>query len=108
MSRLTFGGPELEGFTVGHPAASVRLLLPQPGGRDIVIPQWTGNEFRLPDGERATIRTLTPLHVDTEALELDVDVVLHGEGAISDWLEAAEGNDHAAVSGPGRGYAIDE
>jgi NADPH-dependent ferric siderophore reductase len=108
MTRVTFIGPQLKGFTVEHPAASVRLLLPQPGERDVVIPTWAGNEFLLPGGRRATIRTFTPLRFDAEALELNLDVVIHGEGAMFDWLGAASVNDPAAISGPGRGYAIDE
>ena len=31
MIRVTFTGSDLEGLTVDHPAASVRLLLPSPG-----------------------------------------------------------------------------
>jgi NADPH-dependent ferric siderophore reductase len=108
MTRVTFTGPELEGFTVEHPAASVRLLLSQPGKREVDIPTWAGNEFLLPDGQRATIRTFTPLRFDDEVLELDLDVVLHGKGAMFDWLGASSVGDPAAISGPGRGYAIDE
>ena len=32
MVRVTFAGSDLEGLTVEHPAASVRLLLPAFGG----------------------------------------------------------------------------
>jgi len=107
MVGVTVAGPELEGFAVDDPAASVRLLLPPPGERRLVMPTWNGNEFRLADGRRAPIRTLTPRRLDPEALELDVEVVVHGGGAASAWAEAAEPGDEAAVSGPGRGYAID-
>ena len=41
------------------------------------MPAWNGNEFLLPDGSRPAIRTLTPLRIDTDGLELDVEVVLH-------------------------------
>ena len=90
-----------------QPAASVRLLLPSPGERELVVPGWNGNEFLLPDGTRPLIRTLTPLRCDPEALELDVHVVLHGAGAASQWADAAELGQPAAVSGPGRGYVVD-
>jgi NADPH-dependent ferric siderophore reductase len=106
LLRVTLGGPELEGFAVEDPAASVRLLLPSDGD-GLVIPQWQGNEFLLPDGRRPVIRTLTPRRVDPEALELDVEVVRHGGGVASGWAAAAEAGDPVAVSGPGRGYAID-
>jgi len=107
MVRVTFAGPELEGLTVEDPAASVRLLLPSPGAHELVVPSWNGNEFLLPDGRRPAIRTFTPRRLEPEALELDVEIVLHGDGVASRWAEAARPGDPAAVSGPGRGYAVD-
>lgn len=107
LRRIVVGGGELEGFAIDQPAASVRLLLP-PAGRDtIVMPDWTGNQFELPDGERAPIRTFTPRHFDTERLELSLDIVIHEGGAASDWARAVGVGDETAVSGPGRGYDID-
>jgi len=61
LTRVTLAGDELAGFTVTEPAASVRLLLPEPGG--LVIPEWNGNEFLFGDGRRPRIRTLTPRYV---------------------------------------------
>jgi NADPH-dependent ferric siderophore reductase len=108
MLRVTLTGPELAGFRVDEPAASVRLLLPSgPGGR-LELPTWNGNEFLLPDGRRPTIRTFTPRRVDSEALELVIDAVVHGDGAASQWARGAEAGSGVAVSGPGRGYTIDE
>lgn len=105
MMRVTLGGPELEGFPPPEPAASVRLLLPTAEG--LVIPEWNGNEFLLPDGSRPAIRTFTPRRFRPENHELDVDIVLHGTGTASTWATAAQEGDEVAVSGPGRGYAID-
>ncbi len=105
MMRVTLAGDELEGFPPPEPAASVRLLLPTADG--LVIPEWTGNVFVLPDGRRATIRTFTPRRFDPDRLELDLDIVLHGSGAASTWAEGARPGDEVAISGPGRGYAID-
>lgn len=67
MVRVTLAGPDLEGFTVEDPAASVRLMLPSPGTRELVMPTWERNEFLPPDGQRATIRTFTPRRVDPHA-----------------------------------------
>ncbi|HET6810842.1 MAG TPA: siderophore-interacting protein [Acidimicrobiales bacterium] len=106
MVEVTLHGPELVGFSVDEPAASVRVLLPEPGTDRLVVPTWTGNEFLLPDGTRPTIRTLTPRHFDAEAGELTVAVVVHGTGAASAWARAAGPGRPAAVSGPGRGYAV--
>ena len=50
---------------------------------------------------------------DVEALaeliwkELDLEVVMHSSGKMSSWVQAAELNALAAVSGPGRGYTVD-
>jgi NADPH-dependent ferric siderophore reductase len=106
LLRVTLSGAELEDLTVDLPAASVRVLLPQPGADELVVPTWTGNEFLLPDGRRPTIRTFTPARVDRGAKELDVEIVLHGDGAASAWAARAQPGDPAAVSGPGRGYTI--
>jgi NADPH-dependent ferric siderophore reductase len=108
MVRVTLAGAELDGLTVEQPASSVRLLLPPPGTHELVMPTWNGNEFLLPDGRRPTIRTFTPRRVDTEALELDLEIVVHGSGLASDWAQAAEPGNPAAISGPGRGYTIDQ
>lgn len=107
MVRVRLVGAELEGFVVDAPAASVRLLLPLPGADELVMPTWRGNEFLLPDGTRPAIRTLTPLPVPDDPLALDVAVVLHGRGVASRWAESVAPGAAAAVSGPGRGYALD-
>jgi NADPH-dependent ferric siderophore reductase len=105
MTRVILGGSELEGFSIDLPAASVRLLLPTDG--ELEIPVWAGNEFLLNDGTRPIIRTFTPRRFDAGALELCLDVVLHGAGVASTWAETTEPGDEVAVSGPGRGYDID-
>ncbi len=105
MKHVVLGGPDLEGFRLEEPAASVRLLLPTEG--DLEIPVWSGNEFLLGDRSRPIIRTFTPRRFDAQALELHLDVVLHGSGAASTWAETARPDDQVAMSGPGRGYTID-
>jgi NADPH-dependent ferric siderophore reductase len=106
LTLVTFHGSDLEGLRIEEPAASVRLLLPSPGASELVMPAWTGNEFLLPDGSRPAIRTFTPRRMDHEALELDLEIVIHDQGVASQWAEAAKRGSPAAVSGPGRGYTI--
>lgn len=105
MIRLTLAGAELAGFELEHPAASVRLLIPSPGSSELVIPRWNGNEFLLEDGTRPVIRTFTPRSLTPHGL--DLDIVVHEGGAVSDWAETANLGAAAAVSGPGRGYEVD-
>ncbi len=107
LTRAILTGSELEGFPKPEPAASVRLLLPASGTSELVMPEWNGNEFLLPGGQRPIIRTFTPRRFDPEKLELDIDIVLHEHGAASGWANAAGPADPVAVSGPGRGYLID-
>ena len=107
MVGVTVFGDELAGFTLDQPAASVRLLLPSPGASELVMPAWDGNEFLLPDGGRPAIRTLTPRRFKAGAQELDLEIVVHGQGVASAWAEAARPGDEVAVSGPGRGYTVD-
>lgn len=106
MVEVTLQGPDLAGLAVDEPAASIRVLLPDPGTERLVVPIWTGNEFLLPDRTRPTIRTLTPRRLDPGAGELAVVVVVHGAGAASAWARAAVPGQPAAVSGPGRGYRV--
>ena len=112
MVRLTLSGAALASFEPPRPAASIRLLVPESPDAALVLPDWAGNEWLLPDGRRAKewIRTYTPGAFRPDAAdgpELDVDVVLHGGGVTSDWAERASAGDAAAVSGPHRGYEPD-
>lgn len=107
LVAVSFGGPELEGFGEPRPAASIRVLLPFPGARSPEMPSWGGNEFVLSDASRPLIRTFTPRRFDPESNTLDIEVVVHGEGAASRWVSSVEVGDRVAVSGPGRGYEVD-
>jgi NADPH-dependent ferric siderophore reductase len=107
LTRVTLGGPDLAGFTLDLPAASVRLLLPDPSTGPLVRPIWNGNEFLAPDGSRPIIRTLTPRALRPEVDELDVEVVRHGDGPASRWAADAPVGSPVALSGPGRGFAVD-
>jgi NADPH-dependent ferric siderophore reductase len=105
MQRVRFGGGELAGLDPAEPAASIRLLLPHRG--ELVLPEWNGNEFLHADGTRPHLRTLTPLRIDAATGEVDVDIVLHGSGPLATWAAAAAPGNAVAISGTGRGYAID-
>jgi NADPH-dependent ferric siderophore reductase len=105
LQRVTLGGPELAGLDPGLPAASVRLLLPRDGV--LVLPTWTGNEFLQPDGTRPALRTLTPRRWDGARGELDVEIVLHDDSPLTRWAASATPGAVAALSGTGRGFAID-
>lgn len=99
MRRITLKGAELEGFAVNDPASYMKLIFPEPGQTEPTRP--------LPDGPRATtMRTYTPLAVRPEALEVDVDFVLHGEGPASTWAAQAQVGQVLFLMGPGPGYPL--
>ncbi|MDP1741364.1 MAG: siderophore-interacting protein [Polaromonas sp.] len=100
MRRITLTGAELEGFPPVGPASYIKLIFPEPGQTEPTRP--------LPDGPRAvSMRTYTPLAVRPEALEVDVDFVLHGEGPASTWATQARVGQVLYLMGPGPGYAPD-
>lgn len=107
LRRIVLGGSELDGFAIPSPASSVRLLLPPTGEESIVMPEWSGNQFELPNGDRAPIRTFTPRYFDGDRLELTIDVVLHDQGAASGWAREAAIGAEVAISGPGRSEHLD-
>lgn len=85
----------------------MRLLVGDPSC-PLTLPDWAGNEFLYDDGTRPIIRTFTPRRWDAEGLTLDLDVVLHPHGSVSGWAETVDLGAPAAISGPGRGYVVDE
>ncbi len=100
MRRITLKGAELEGFAPPGPASYLKLIFPEPGQTEPTRP--------LPDGPRAvSMRTYTPLAVRPEALEVDVDFVLHGDGPASTWAAQATIGQVLFLMGPGPGYALD-
>lgn len=107
MVRLTLRGDGLRELGPSDPAASIRLVVPSSPASDLVIPTWNGNEFLLPDGTRPALRTFTPLRIDREAGQLDVEIVNHPGGAVSRWAAQAQVGSEAAISGPGNGYEIE-
>lgn len=107
MLRLTFEGDGLRELVAPEPASSVRLLVPSPGADELVLPEWNGNEFLLPGGERPALRTFTPLRFDAETGRIELEVVRHPGGVVSGWAETAGPGDRAAISGPGRGWELD-
>src|SRR5216110_106382 len=76
MVRVTFTSPELADFAWNGPAAHIKLIfgtMPEPGS----------------DAPRPTTRTYTPRRFDRDTRELDVDIMLHGDGPASNWASQA-------------------
>ncbi|MFB7476783.1 siderophore-interacting protein [Kitasatospora sp. NPDC056184] len=85
LVRLTFAGPTLDTLVIEHPTQWVKLDLPEGHSRAY------------------TIRHHRPAE-----REVDIDVVLHGNGPLSRWAEIARPGDAARLAGPrGRRPAFD-
>lgn len=107
--RVTFTGPELEGYTPKGPAEHIKVLFARPGESQVTLPEWGPEGPILQEGQSfPPSRTYTPRAWDGEKLELTVDFMLHGEGLASTWAQQAKQGDVLAVSGqPGGPYNID-
>ncbi len=100
MVRVTFTGDDLGAFAWNGPAAHIKLIFPEDGQTEPLMPQ--------PDGPRPTrIRTYTPRRFDPNVPELDVEFVLHGDGPASSWAAQATVGQVLMVGGPGPNYQID-
>lgn len=55
----------------------------------------------------ALSRTYTPRRFDATTGTLEVQFLLHGEGAASEWAAQAKPGDHLAISGPGGRFRFD-
>jgi NADPH-dependent ferric siderophore reductase len=99
MVRVTFTGEELGAFGWNGPAAHIKLMLPEPGQKEVPMP--------APDGPRPTMRTYTPRRFDARTRELDVEFFVHGEGPASAWAEQAKVGQKLIIAGPGRCYSVD-
>lgn len=100
MQRITLGGPELEGFLSPGYADHIKVLL-FPEGQEPVKPELHPEGFVFPDEvKRPAARDYTPRRFDAEALRLDIDFVLHGEGPASSWAARAKVGDRLLIGGP--------
>jgi NADPH-dependent ferric siderophore reductase len=76
MVRVTFTGDDLGTFAWNGPAAHIKLIFPEDGQTEPLMPQ--------PDGPGSTrMRTYTPRRLDPAVPKLDVEFVLHGDGSAS-------------------------
>jgi len=99
MIRVTFAGPELEGFPAGHEGANCKILLPRDGESREAFEA----HFK-PDGSEERVhpvRTYTVRAFRAESLELDIDFVAHGdEGPATRWAQQAREGSFLGFRGP--------
>ena len=106
--RVTFTGPDLGSFADNGYDQRIKLILPLPeiGMAEMPDgPDWYPRWRALPTERRNPIRTYTVRAVRPRAAEVDVDLVLHGDGGpAARWAIAARPGSIAALLGPDAGY----
>ncbi|MCA0456495.1 MAG: siderophore-interacting protein [Chloroflexi bacterium] len=97
MRRVTLGGEGLRPLVdTVQPADAIKLYLPLPGGKGF-MPKMFDLLGRSPQHHlRAyTVRSFRP-----EALELDIDVFIHGETPGSVWARTVQAGEQVGFIGP--------
>jgi NADPH-dependent ferric siderophore reductase len=108
FTRVTFTGGDLDRFADNGYDQRIKLALPLPGQRGVHLPQgpdWYATWRALPEHERNPIRTYTVRAVRPHLSEVDVDLVLHGDGGpATRWARRVGPGDEIAIIGPDAGY----
>ncbi|WP_018255639.1 siderophore-interacting protein [Salinispora mooreana] len=106
--RVTFTGPDLDRFADNGYDQRVKLAFPLPGERGAGLPEgpdWYARWRALPEGQRNPIRTYTVRAARPELSEVDVDLVLHGDGGpATRWARRVQPGDQIVIVGPDAGY----
>ena len=104
--RLTLTGVDLVDFADNGLDQRFKLVLPDAHGSYEALPRdpdWYAAWRRLPEGRRNPIRTYTVRAVRPAGREVDVDLVLHGDGGpASRFARRAAVGDRLVVLGPNR------
>lgn len=114
--RITLGGPDLDSLPTAAPDGYLKLFFPLSRGEVPPLPEvpadgdigrWYRSYLALPDEVRPPMRTYTlrRRRDHPDGVEIDVDMVLHGDGPGSGWARDAQAGDRVAFTGPYGLYA---
>ena len=112
--RVTFTGAHFDTFGTDGLDQRLKIVFPLEDGRigdfgaddaaTIADGSWYARWRALPDEQRNPFRTYTVRSVRTEAREVDVDMVSHGDGGpAARWLNRATIGDEVVIVGPDAG-----
>lgn len=103
LIRLTFTTPDVD--KLARDGMHVRLMLPANRSKSPVWPSVAANGRTVwPRGEnKLHLRYYTIRSARADEGEVDIDVVRHDGGIVSDWAFAASPGDRIGVMGPGGG-----
>ena len=106
LVRVTLGGDALAGFVSAAADDHVKLFFPATGATAPVLPAGPPGT-PAPAGAPVPIaRDYTPRRYDATRNELDIDFVLHGPGAASEWAAAARPGQQLGVGGPRGSFVV--
>ncbi|ROS74341.1 siderophore-interacting protein [Cellulomonas sp. PhB143] len=102
--RVTFTGEDLDEFADNGRDQRIKFVLPAPDGGYVHLdrsPEWYAAWRAQPEERRNPLRTYTVRAVRHESREVDVDVVLHGDGGpASRWATSAGPGTPLVILGP--------
>ena len=105
--RVRLAGADLQGFVSASFDDHIKLMLPARPGGLLVLPEAGPDGPALPpNAERPTMRDYTPGRYDEQALTLDIEFLLHGEGLASEWAAQAQPGDEVGVGGPRGSFVV--
>lgn len=105
--RVRFEGEALHDFVSASFDDHIKLMLPAQPGQPLALPEPGPDGLAWPPGvERPAMRDYTPRHFDTAAGVLDIEFLLHGDGAASRWAEAARPGGEIGVGGPRGSFVV--
>lgn len=112
LVRVVLGGPGLAPFEPDARADSYVKLMFLPAGPRPLTPDGRVDietvRAALPHGMTPRLRAYTVRRFDPTALELTLDVVVHGtEGLAGPWAASLRGGEEILVVGPGGGWSPD-
>ncbi|WP_066270527.1 siderophore-interacting protein [Hydrogenophaga palleronii] len=105
--RIRFAGDSLHDFVSASFDDHAKLMLPAQPGQPLVLPQPGPDGLALPPGaEKPAMRDYTPRQYDNAARVLDIEFMLHGDGAASRWAESAQVGDEVGLGGPRGSFVV--
>jgi len=111
LIRITAHGADLANFAYQGGDQCCRLFLPRPGQPHLRMPTlannaWAAQYFLMPAAVRPRVRNYTVRAFRTDPFELDIDVVVHGDGPASTWARTAEIGSPLGIFDEGRMYRL--
>jgi NADPH-dependent ferric siderophore reductase len=107
LVRVTLTGDDLADFVSASFDDHIKIFLPAAPGEKPLMPQIGPQGSVFPEGqERPIMRDYTPRRYDPLTRELDIDFVLHGQGAAAAWAAQASPGQYLGIGGPRGSFVI--